>query len=139
MLRCAALLTLLLLPGCATIIEGTSQSVSVVTEPAGADCTIERKGARIGQVTLTPGAIQIDKSKEDLAIHCEHAGYEPANMSVSPRTLDTAAGNIVIGGLIGFAVDAATAANFKYPADVRIKMIANAPPPVLASPIAYKP
>jgi hypothetical protein len=135
MLRYAALLALILLPGCATIFEGTGESVSVSTEPAGADCTVERKGTRLGQVNPTPGSIHIDKSKDDLAIHCEHAGYQPANMSVSPRFQGTTFGNILVGGLVGVVVDAASGANFEYPPDLRINMAPNEPPHVTESPV----
>lgn len=56
----------LLLSGCATIIEGTGQSINVTTAPPGANCTIDRAGARLGQVSPTPGTLRIDKSKNDI-------------------------------------------------------------------------
>ena len=40
----------LLLPGRTTIFVGTSQWVTISTDPAGADCSIDRKGSPIGQV-----------------------------------------------------------------------------------------
>jgi hypothetical protein len=52
----------LLLSGRATLFEGTSQSVSISTDPAGTDCTVDRHGTRIGQVNPTSGSIHIDKS-----------------------------------------------------------------------------
>jgi hypothetical protein len=75
----------LLLPGCATLFEGTSQSVSISTDPAGSDCTIDRKGSRIGQVNPTPGSIHIDKSKDDLSVLCKHSGYLSATVTQSPK------------------------------------------------------
>jgi hypothetical protein len=71
----ALMAVLLMTSGCATIFEGTSQSVTVTTDPVGANCTVDRKGTRVGQVNPTPGSIHIDKSKDDLSIHCEHVGY----------------------------------------------------------------
>lgn len=136
MSRFAALLALLTLPGCATIFEGTSQSILISTDPAGANCTVERHGARVGQVNPTPGSLHLDKSKDDLAIHCEHAGYQPADMSESPRFQGTTFGNIVAGGLVGVVVDAASGANFEYPADVRVTLAPSAPPPVPTAPLA---
>lgn len=127
----------ILLPGCATIFEGTSQSVTIVTDPAGADCTVDRKGTRVGQVNPTPGSIHIDKSKEDLSIHCEHVGYVVTNVADSPKFQGTTFGNIVAGGLVGVVVDAASGANFQYPPDVRITMAPE--PTALAAPVAYKP
>jgi hypothetical protein len=123
----------LLLPGCATLFEGTSQSVSISTDPAGADCTIDRNGSRIGQVNPTPGSIHIDKSKNDLSVLCKHTGYQSATMTESPKFQATTFGNIIAGGLVGVVVDAASGANFAYPTDVRINM---APDPAAAAPPA---
>lgn len=137
----------LMLPGCATIFEGTSQSVSISTDPAGADCTIERAGTRIGQINPTPGSIHIDKSKNDLSVLCTHAGYLPATVAQSPKFQATTFGNILIGGLVGVVVDAASGANFQYPNDVRISLApdASAIQPVAGiasgrlSTVAYRP
>lgn len=130
----------MLLPGCATLFEGTSQSVSISTDPAGADCTVDRHGSRIGQINPTPGSIHIDKSKDDLSVQCRHTGYQTATISESPKFQGTTFGNIVAGGLIGVVVDAASGANFEYPNDVKINMapdpaaVPPAPPVVETSP-----
>ena len=55
--------------GCATIFEGTSQSISVVTNPTGATCVFEREGKAIGSVASTPGPLVIKKSKYDITVH----------------------------------------------------------------------
>jgi hypothetical protein len=125
------LLNVLLLSGCATIFEGTSQSVAISTEPAGADCTVDRAGSRIGQVNPTPGSIHVDKSKNDLTVSCKRAGYLTATMAQSPKFQGTTFGNILLGGLVGVAVDAASGANFEYPNDVRMTLAPDpAPVPV---------
>jgi hypothetical protein len=139
----------LLLPGCATLFEGTSQSVSISTDPAGADCTIDRNGSRIGQVNPTPGSIHLDKSKDDLSVLCKHPGYQSATVTESPKFQGTTFGNIVAGGLVGVIVDAASGANYAYPAEVRINLAADpaaiAPPgpPIVGitpplSPVSYR-
>ncbi len=138
---------LYLLPGCATIFEGTSQSVSIATDPPGADCTINRKGERIGQVNPTPGSIHIDKSKEDLSVTCNHIGYTTATVAESPAFQGTTFGNIIAGGVVGVVVDAASGANFLYPSEVRVNLAPNAQsaapvadiPAAPASAVAYKP
>jgi hypothetical protein len=123
----------LLLPGCATLFEGTSQSVSISTDPAGADCTVDRHGSRIGQVNPTPGSIHIDKSKDDLSVLCKHPGYLPATVAESPKFQGTTFGNIIAGGVVGVIVDAASGANFAYPTEVKINL---APEPVQPTPPA---
>jgi uncharacterized protein YceK len=110
------------LPGCATIMEGSSQSVSVSTTPAGALCNVDRAGTHIGTVAATPGSIHLDKSKNDLMISCTKEGFQPATLAQSPKFVGTTFGNIVAGGLIGVAVDAASGANYEYPSDIHLDL-----------------
>ena len=122
MKKIVALSLLVLAPGCATIMEGSSQSVTVTTDPAGANCTVDRAGQHIGQVFPTPGSIHLDKSKNDLSVTCSHDGYQTATVAQSPKFQGTTFGNIVAGGLIGVAIDAASGANFQYPSEVKVLM-----------------
>jgi hypothetical protein len=71
--------------GCATITEGTGQSVAVSTAPSGATCSVIREGQAVGQVAATPGSIRIDKSKNDLTVTCSKPGYQTASISQSPE------------------------------------------------------
>jgi hypothetical protein len=135
----ALVLAPLLLSACATIIEGTSQSVVISTDPAGANCVVDRKGTRVGQVNPTPGSIHIDKSKDDLSVACTLAGYQSATVAETPKFQGTTFGNIVAGGLVGVVVDAASGANYAYPNDVRLTLAADrtaAPAPVVTAPAA---
>jgi len=144
----AVLLCSVLLPGCATILEGTSQSVTVATDPSGSDCVLERKGTRIGQVNPTPGSIHIDKSKDDLSISCKRPGYQAATIVHSSKFQGTTFGNILLGGLVGIIADASSGANFSYPPDVKVTLAPeeqpSASPPVAsmttapATPVSYK-
>ena len=47
----------LLTSGCATLVKGSSQGVTVKTEPPGAICELSKKGKTIGIVNPTPGTI----------------------------------------------------------------------------------
>jgi hypothetical protein len=117
-----ALALVLVLPGCATIMEGTSQSVAVSTNPAGAACGVDREGGHLGAILSTPGSVRVDKSKDDLTVSCSKTGYQTASVSESPKFVGTTFGNIVIGGLVGAAVDAATGANYEYPTEVHLDL-----------------
>jgi len=66
---------LLLLSGCSSIIEGTSQEIMVNTNPAGADCSLQRQGNSIAHIEPTPGAATIKKTKYDITIVCNKDGY----------------------------------------------------------------
>jgi len=109
------ILLALTLPACATVTTGTSQPISVISEPPGASCTLQREGGVIGIVNPTPGTLQVSKSGRDISIRCTKAGYYAGVTPVPSQFQGMAAGNILLGGLIGGAVDAATGAYAKYP------------------------
>jgi hypothetical protein len=138
MKKFAALALAALLPACATVVEGTSDTVTLSTNPAGATCTVDRNGERIGAVPTTPGSIRLSKSRHDLNVTCTKDGYQAATTIASSRFTGATFGNVLVGGLVGVAVDAASGANNRYPADVRLDLAENpaAPPP---APIAQAP
>jgi hypothetical protein len=122
MKRLLPLLGLLLTSACASITQGTTQSVSVVTEPPGANCIISREGAQVAVVNPTPGTIRIDKSSRALDLRCTLDNHEPGLTSVASSVQAMTAGNILVGGAIGLAVDAATGAMHQYPQNVSMSL-----------------
>jgi hypothetical protein len=53
---------ILLLGGCASIIDGTTQTVMVHTQPQGALCVVERsEEPLIGVVNPTPGSVYLKR------------------------------------------------------------------------------
>ncbi len=122
MARLLALLGLILLPACATVTSGTSQNVSVITDPPGATCQIMRGGSVVGVVNPTPGTVNISKSGQALAVNCTRAGSLSAVHSVSAEFQAMTVGNLLLGGIIGVAVDAASGAMSRYPDTVTITL-----------------
>ena len=123
MIRIALVLLLAsVLPGCATIVDGSSQWVAISTDPEGADCTVERNGMPLGEVNPTPGNIHIGKSKHDLSVVCTRGGYQSATVAHASKFQAMTFGNILFGGLVGVIVDAATGADFEYPTYVRVDL-----------------
>ncbi len=97
----------------------------------GASCAVDQGTKRAGVVAPTPGSIKLDKSRQrsrrDL-----HQGRLPAQTTVryESRFVGTTFANFIVGGGVGFIVDAASGANFKYPEAVEL----NLPPLAPASP-----
>lgn len=114
--------------GCASIVEGTDQSVTVQTTPIGASCELKRDGEVIGVVNPTPGTVMVDKSKDDIAVICEKDGYQDASGTFSSGFEGMTFGNILFGGFIGVAVDASSGAMHEYPASVTVAMAPNSFP-----------
>ncbi|MGB4101446.1 MAG: hypothetical protein WBK91_06025 [Alphaproteobacteria bacterium] len=124
-----ALACVILLSGCASIIEGRSQQITINTNPAGADCTLIRNGTPLGHVNPTPGGIYIEKTKYDMTIECAKEGYDKATYMNKSGVAGATVGNIVAGGLIGWGVDSATGADNKYDSPVNLTLNPLPPPP----------
>lgn len=112
---------LLLLQACASIIEGTTQTIAIQSVPAGADCRLLREGMVVASVT-TLGEVTVEKTKHDMTIECEKDGYEVTTVNLDSGIEESAWGNIVLGGGIGWAFDSAMGADNKYPDYVKLRL-----------------
>ena len=107
---------------CATVVGGTTQDVFVQTEPAGAYCKVDRQGATVGLINPTPGKIALSRSKESVVVSCTLAGYEQSNELLLASFTGATVGNLLLGGLVGIAIDASSGANNRYPDRVLVVM-----------------
>ena len=113
---------LMLLGGCATITKGTQQTVTVATDPTGALCNLTRDGKPLAVVNPTPGSIPIEKAVGEISIACKKAGYKDAAGTMASEFQAWTFGNIILGGVIGIVVDAASGAMNQYPSMVTITL-----------------
>lgn len=113
---------LVMLAGCSTITNGTTQMIDVNTDPVGADCTLTRHNEQIGLVSNTPAFIQVDKTKYDILFTCRKAGYQNASYFNKSDIAGMTVGNAIFGGLIGWGIDSATGSDNKYDSSVFIKL-----------------
>lgn len=110
------------LTGCASIVNGTNQSVSVHTGSVkGATCELENNKGK-WYVPSTPGSVTINRSYNDLKVNCQKHGYRPTFKQVASKTKGMAFGNVVFGGVIGAGVDVADGAAYDYPTDIDLPM-----------------
>ena len=120
----AALAAMLLgLGGCATITTGHSQSVVVDTDPNGAACRLTREQKDVAVVNPTPGTATIGKSFGRLDVVCTKDGYQETTGILAADFQAMTLGNVILGGIIGIAVDAASGAMMKYPEAVKYTLI----------------
>jgi hypothetical protein len=127
------------LSGCASVIEGTSQEIKVVTNPPGANCAFVREGSVIARVEQTPGGATIKKTKHDITLTCTKQGYQEATYLNHSGAAGATFGNIVLGGGIGWAIDSASGSDNKYDGVVNVTLVpvgatAAAPPPAVKPP-----
>ena len=120
--------------GCASITSSNTQPIAVTTVCEGKIITnipcalVNDKG----QWTLTtPGSAQIHKSYEDLAISCKKDS-SAGNAIFRSKNNTGAWGNILLGGVVGYAIDSGSGAGFDYRSDVTV--VLNPPCPQGATP-----
>lgn len=121
-MRLFILLVPLAVSACASILEGSSQTIAIATTPEGADCEVTRQGSSIGRVNPTPGEITIQKTKHDIDVECRKPGYQAARFMSRSDYAAPVFGNILIGGPVGLGVDWATGAYNKYDASISLAM-----------------
>ena len=118
---------LIVLTGCASITGSKNQPVSVNAvcdgQPvAEASCTLMNdKGS---WYVKTPGSVMIQKAYGDLAVDCKK-GDAVASTKFKSSSNGGVWGNILAGGIIGYAVDASSGAGFDYPSTMTVTL----PPP----------
>lgn len=116
-------LALVTLSGCATIVTGSSQGVTVGTDPTGAICSVARSGEQLAAIGATPGQVTISKGWSALDVDCKKDGHFPAKASLSTSFQPWTLGNILIGGGIGAIIDAASGAMVQYPSSVMLLLV----------------
>ena|SRR5438067_136431 len=116
------------LSGCATIISGTSENISVNTPPTtGASCTLSN-GEGTWNV-VSPGVARVERAGHDMGVHCSKPGFQDGTANLVSGFEPWALGNIIFGGVIGIVVDIADGAVHKYPRSVDVPMQPVGPPP----------
>jgi len=113
--------------GCSTVLSGTSQKITVNTDPTGADCSLTRDGLTIGRVNPTPGQTEVSTNRSSITVTCQKEGYQGGS-AVDEAGFDPAVlGNIVLGGVVGVVVDASSGAASKYDKVVNVTLQPIAP------------
>jgi hypothetical protein len=109
--------------GCATIVKGTTQTIVINTPGApGAMCTLASSDMGTKSV-VTPATITVGKSKENISVTCQKECYQDGIAVIVSNTEAMTAGNIILGGVVGLGVDAATGAMNKYAGETSVLML----------------
>ena len=108
--------------GCASVTRGTTDQVQILSEPEGAEARTS-----MGHTCTTPCTLQFSR-KDEFIVTASKPGYHTVEMPVSTRVAGAGAagfaGNVLLGGVIGMAVDAASGATLEhYPNPVMLNMV----------------
>lgn len=116
-------LTGLSLGGCASIVGEKTQTIQLDTtcngRPiAGAKCALTNSK---GSWTVTsPGSVRVHKAYDDLTAACNKDGLG-ATGGKFKSSAGAVWGNVLLGGAVGYAVDANTGAGFDYPPKITVE------------------
>ena len=113
---------MLLLTGCASLLNDDTQEVSVRLmckhKPILATCFAENDKGR--WVFSAPGYVRVKNDYSALSISCKGQYVERFTVSAPALPSMAMAGNVLIGGLVGAAVDIYNATGLKYPENIEI-------------------
>ena len=118
----------MLLSGCASVVEGSTQPIFVSTQPQpDADCTVSNSRG-IWHLT-SPGTVVVAKSESVLKVLCKKDGWQDGTAYLTSRIPTSAMVGMSLPyvGIISAAVDGSTGATNLYPKTVTITM-KQAPP-----------
>lgn len=107
----------LILTGCASVVSGTKQKVTINSTPPGAKVTVTDWKGTITE-TNTPALLRLKRGKGYFTgafykVRVEADGYKPSEMWLNPKLNGWYAGNVLLGGVIGLVlVDPATGAMY---------------------------
>jgi len=114
------------------VTRGTTENISIASTPAGA--TAEISGLEIPTACVTPCVVQA-KRNADIVVTINKEGYEPQIIPLTKEIPGTGAagfaGNVLLGGVVGMGVDAATGAALDHkpnPVIVTLQPVAPAQP-----------
>jgi hypothetical protein len=116
---CAALTGLLALGtgGCATVVNGTTQKIPVTSDPIAAQVIVD--GAVSGE---TPTTLTLKRNADHL-VTLQKPGFEPKTIPVLKGIGDAVWGNVLVGGLVGWGVDAASGSQYSLaPSSISVKL-----------------
>lgn len=119
----------LALAGCATVTRGTTNQMQIVSEPAGATARTS-----LGHQCSTPCTLQVSR-KDEFSVTFNLPGYEEQTVVVKTQLAGAGAagfaGNIIVGGIVGMGVDAATGSTLEHvpnPVSVVLRPVAKPMP-----------
>lgn len=113
--------------GCASITGSKNQPLSVTASldgkpVVGANCELLNDKGK--WFVTTPGSVVILKSYQDLTVTCRKSETKKVGATTFQSANEGSVwGNVLAGGIIGYAVDAGTGAGFSYPPTLNVPMV----------------
>lgn len=115
-------LTLVLLSGCASILDSGTQPVRVIATCAGqsipAQCILENKKG-FWQVTA-PGTVTVEKDSSGLRVQCQSPYFKGGTAQLRATPNNYLMGNALLGGVVGAGLDVFNGKGFNYSQTIKV-------------------
>ena len=109
------------LANCASITQGTTQSLIFDLDPSTTRCSLTREGdGEIGSISAKNNTLSVGKDKDDIVVKCNAPGYKQKTM----RLVSSVSSAAVVGGLfldLGIT-DMIRGAAYQYPSQTSIAL-----------------
>jgi hypothetical protein len=113
------------LAGCAGKTEAVKEQIKVITHPGGADCALNRRGKEVGRIGGTPGFTTIEKTRYDITIRCNRAGYKQAIFPIRGNAHGIFFGNTAHRASAANDAEAVTSYDVSYDVVVSLDLVPN--------------
>lgn len=98
--------------GCASIATGGKQTLTIESEPSGAEIVFQGN-----TLATTPAQVQVPRERAGVLLNLRKEGYHDAQVRPATSTSGWFFGNIIFGGLIGSTIDIVSGASVEYAPD----------------------
>ena len=107
-----------ILANCASVVSDNDSNTYIETVPEAARC--ELHGQDFVRVVNTPTSLQLPAKAAPVVLSCSADGYRTTTADMDTSMDGWILGNILLGGIVGIAIDAARGAGQKYPPKVTV-------------------
>ena len=110
------------LGGCASLLQGTHEKLTLRTSPGGALCNVYRDGEGLLKVVVTPGAAYIRRDLNPVTVVCRKDGYQESSIVLVPSKdiFGSAGGTAEPFANLGFPLDVMNDAIYDLPDEANI-------------------
>ncbi|PIR39604.1 MAG: hypothetical protein COV35_03615 [Alphaproteobacteria bacterium CG11_big_fil_rev_8_21_14_0_20_39_49] len=120
-----SILILSVLSGCASVVSGGRQNVTVLTPGIeGASCSLTDSAGRVWYVEETPGTALVKRGDGPITVICHKEGHEKGVGQIEEKLAGANYGNLALGPAapIGYLVDGFSGSAQKYETIVEIDL-----------------
>ena len=112
--------------GYSSIADDDRQVMTAKTPPSGAQCTLRNKEGEF-VVGSSPETLTIETACKEVTIICKKDGYKDTSSSVQNSYRGIVWGNVILAGVIGYAVDKSSGAACHYPSSATLSYDGKSP------------